>query len=448
MELPAELALSIEDLSKRVTDVHELRYTPTLSVAQKLRHRREGIRLPAPSNFGDDIGDDDDDDAGDDGDDGDDELEEEVGSEPRTASGEWVLRDIDFELARGEALAVVGDAASVSALSRIVTGTTAPTSGRVVYRGRIGLSAEFARQLARRDMIDPPMALRNLARVAGVPRRARKAWYRAAIELLSDARGHGGAIYSEDPAMNVPIAVTFDPFADVLVIDRLPGPSDAAFLQRCAERLQDCLQGGAAAFVACDDVAPLADVCTRAVWLKDGQVARVGETAEVVAAAQEDARARERVASTGPRPFNDDAAILSAGLAGDDVGRDQEPAAAEDVEIVARLETTHADTSVSWRVLLAGPTDGVTSIGETGAARLGAPGSYVFALHLPPSTYEQQVDALSVLADVRVGGRRTVLGRTVHGFRGAPSSTAEPAAARDGLITDWWPAEETEAAPG
>ena len=405
--LPAGVALAVEELGKRNTNVHELRYMPAVSLAARLRSRREGVPVGFAGGFEDD-------------DEEDDEEEEDEEIELSVAPrGEWVLRDVTFAVAAGEAVGLVGDRASIAALMRILAGMTAPTTGRFSYRGRPGLSSEMALRLARREMIDTRVALRTLAALAGVPHRRRKEWMSEVKSLAGGVDGHRLAAGSKAFHINLAIAASVDPSADVLLLDRFPRQADDGLLEHCLERVRRRLAAGAGAVVATPDTQVLEGLCARAVRLEAGQVVATGPAHEIVAARRELKSQPDRTI----KPFNADAALISAALVD---GADR-PARAllhgGPFRALVRLETTHADTQVIWRIRLDGARTAWLSVPEWRTIR--APGEFLVALELPVAEFEEPEYVVAVEVIVRVGARRETLRRVLGRYGVAAATDAE-----------------------
>jgi ABC-type polysaccharide/polyol phosphate transport system ATPase subunit len=430
--LPDEVALSVEDLAKRQTNVHELRYAPTVSLVARLRSRRDGVLQPSSGREADD-------------DELDEEDEDEQESEvEREIESEWPLRGISFTVARGDAVGVVGDRDSVAALVRVLVRMTAPTSGRVVHRGRIGLTSEFARVLARRELAQPRVALRILAALAGVPRRLRKPWTRAAIALITgDSTGRLWNGNAKEMHTRLPIAVSLEPYADILVVDRFPTRAEGAFFERCAERLRQQVANGAAAVVACSDVNVIAELCTSAVWLEDGTVACSGPAPQIVEDLRQTLREAKRGSAVALRAFNADVAIISAEVTTADGHVTHSLRPESDLRVVVRFETAHPDTSVTWRVRLAGPT--TTSIEQRTPTVLDSPGAYLATLRLPRGSYDEGNYEIAVEAAVDRAGQRSAVMRTLRGrFRAEGGFDAESALFDPGsLAAEWTLLEES-----
>jgi ABC-type polysaccharide/polyol phosphate transport system ATPase subunit len=407
VSLDPELALSIESLAKRLTDVHELRYAPTLSLATRLRQRRDGVAGPA-SGAGEDG------DAGDDEDEADEDDGRDGGEVAERIVPEWPLRGVSFTLARGEALGVVGDRDSIDSLTQILVRMTAPTSGRVVYSGRIGLSSEFAKILARREGGQPRQVARTLAALAGVPRRLRKAWLRDVLALMvGDAAPHGWSSDAKHLRNQLPFATALDSFADILVVDRLPGKSDPVFLARCVDRLRERVAGGASAVVAGSDLGLMAELCTDGVWIEKGEIARIGPAADVIAEFRQAMREQKLTADEANHAFNDDVSIVSAEVVSASGRPTDAVGPADELWVAVRFETAHADTSVAWRVVLRGPT--TIAVAQRRPSTLPTRGSYIATLRVPPGSLGDGDYELTVEAAVVRSGKTSTLVRAAPG---------------------------------
>ena len=403
--LPAGVALAAEGLGRRKTDIHEVRYSPVISLGARLRSRRGGLPVGLTTEFVEEDEDDDDDE--------DEDLE--LGLEP---DGDWTVQDVTFAVAPGEALGLVGDRASIVALMRLLVGMTAPTEGYFAYRGRAGLSSEMALLLGRREMQDPSAALRTLASLAGVGRRRRKAWIREVTSLVAGTEGPPGLGGSKAFHVNLAIAVSLDPGADVLFVDRLPRKAGEGLLERCLERIRGRLEAGAAAIIATPETQVVEELCGRAVHLEAGHVARIGPAPDVIEGLRERAQTLpDRVF----RPFSADAAIVSAEL----VDRADRPLRAllhgGPLRVLIRFETVHPDTQVAWRVRLQGSE--LILLGEPEWRTVRAPGAFIVALALPLAELDDSEYEVAVEAIVRVDDRREAIRRLVPGRFGVAEAT-------------------------
>ncbi|MCP9485405.1 MAG: hypothetical protein MSC30_06070 [Gaiellaceae bacterium MAG52_C11] len=306
------LALSVERISKTYSSVHEQRYTPTISLFALLRERRAGdafVLLPELA-----------------GDTDDDEEEDEGPLGPAGEGEESNLSDVSFEVRRGEALWVVADPHPPAlTLARVICGMTAPTSGRVVVRGRVAPSVELARALTTQAKT-PRAVARELASLVGPGRRRHSAYVEAALDLAL-GRPWAAAPTTRAPRQiltRVALAAALDPFSEVLVVDRFPGVGEPDFRERCLERVRERLSAGAAVVVTSDD-ADLVALCGRAIRLQGGTVAPPevqteptepdhGESSLPEPPAAEKTRPEAKNVRVQPvlRAFNELAAILAA----------------------------------------------------------------------------------------------------------------------------------------
>jgi ABC-type polysaccharide/polyol phosphate transport system ATPase subunit len=440
LELEPGVALAARDLSKRTTNIHEIRYAPAVTVAARLRDRLSGGTGRAPVGGVYDsgaVGDDEDDD-----DDGDDDIDDEddltTESAPETATLEWPLRNVDFTLLRGTALGVVGDRDCVDALIRILVRMTAPTEGSIVYRGRIGLSYELARTLARRELGQPRHALRSLASLAGVSRRERSAWMGAGFELITgDPSPRITLANARDIGERVPFAASLDPTANVLVVDRFPLTSDKELFARSLTRLRERLSAGAAAIVASRDTTLISEVCSTAIRLEQGRVVEFGPIAKVIDDFErQQSDSKRRTKATVPA-FNEDVALASAVLETEEGERPELVNADDAPRLKVAFETAQEGTAISWRLILSGPR--LFTLSEPRTMPAARPGPYAATFAIPTSQLETGDYTVVVEARVLTQGRRSILRRQARGRLRADAApdVRTPESDLEGLVAEW-----------
>jgi ABC-2 type transport system ATP-binding protein len=75
------------------------------------------------------------------------------------------------------------------------------------------------------------------------------------------------------------IAIHTDP--DVLLVDEVLAVGDAAFKERCFERIAELRAGGVTILLVSHDVPTVSRVCDRAAWIEAGRVRELGPAQEV-----------------------------------------------------------------------------------------------------------------------------------------------------------------------
>jgi lipopolysaccharide transport system ATP-binding protein len=196
----------------------------------------------------------------------------------------WALRDVSFEVRRGETLGVIGrNGSGKSTLLQIICGTLAPTTGSIAVDGRVGalleLGAGFNPEFTGRENV-----YLN-ATVLGLSRRDIDARF-AAIAAFADIGefiDQPVKTYSSGMYVRLGFAVIANIDADILIIDEALAVGDALFTQKCMRFLRDFQRRGTILFVSHDTSAVL-NLCERAVLLKQGRVMASGPAKEVVEA--------------------------------------------------------------------------------------------------------------------------------------------------------------------
>ncbi len=220
-------------------------------------------------------------------DDLDDEDDEDEDDEPVThpARDVWALRDIDFSLAPGSVLGVIGEnGAGKSTLIRVLGRVTTPTAGMAITRGRI--APDFRVVTAFLDQTKGGVeCIHQVARFCRVPRSVAT----AAIEPIREFTQLGDALelplrtYSTGQRHRLAYALTLCLEPEVLLTDGVLAVGDRPFRLRCMDELTRRVAHGLTVVVATHDTALVHELCTHALLLREGRVDVFGSPAEVVA---------------------------------------------------------------------------------------------------------------------------------------------------------------------
>lgn len=226
-----------------------------------------------------------------------------VGKRYAAGRGEWVwaLRDVSFEMTRGEALAVVGENGSgKSTLLDLLQGTTAPSEGSVSVGGSVvsllELGAGFFVELTGRENAVQAALLRGLPR--GEARRQADAV--GAFCELGDFFDRPVRTYSAGMLMRLGFAVASAVAAPVTLVDEVLAVGDGYFQRRCIDRLVELRDDGTTLIVAAHDLHALRALCRRAVWLRHGRLEALGPAEDVLGRYEEHLRRRGAAEAAAP----------------------------------------------------------------------------------------------------------------------------------------------------
>lgn len=212
------------------------------------------------------------------------------------------LRNVSFELPRGEVLGLVGrNGAGKSTLLQLICGTLSPSSGSVTVHGRIAalleLGAGFNPEFSGRDNV-----YLN-ASILGLSREEIDAQYEEIVEFsgIRDFIEQPVKTYSSGMYMRLAFSIATSVEPQILVIDEALSVGDGAFARKSFDRIMQLRNRGATILFCSHSLYQVEALCTRAIWLENGTVQASGTPAEVVARYQAalDLAAAPAVASAG-----------------------------------------------------------------------------------------------------------------------------------------------------
>lgn len=194
----------------------------------------------------------------------------------------WALRDLSFEVQRGETIGVIGrNGSGKSTLLQMICGTLTPTTGEIWTRGRIAalleLGAGFNPEFTGRENV-----YLN-ASILGLSKRETDERFDdiAAFADIGSFIDQPVKVYSSGMYVRLAFAVAINSTPDILIVDEALAVGDARFQYKCMRRIKDIQNSGAAVLFVSHDVGSVRTLCQRALWLDRGTLRMSGEVAGV-----------------------------------------------------------------------------------------------------------------------------------------------------------------------
>jgi len=221
-----------------------------------------------------------------------------VGDSRRFYREFWALRDIGFEVRRGETLGIVGrNGSGKSTLLQLIAGTLTPTTGEIQVRGRVAALLELGSGF-NSDFTGRENVYLN-ASILGLSKDQIDERYDAITEFaaIGDFIDQPIRNYSSGMVMRLAFSVIAHVDADILIIDEALSVGDAFFTQKCMRFLREFKERGTLLFVS-HDGASITGMCDRTIWLDQGAMRQQGEP-KVVMNAYLEAFIADREGRTG-----------------------------------------------------------------------------------------------------------------------------------------------------
>jgi lipopolysaccharide transport system ATP-binding protein len=194
----------------------------------------------------------------------------------------WVLRDIDLQIRRGEAVGIIGrNGAGKTTLLRLLCGISQPTRGELTVAGRLApilaLGAAFDWEMTGRQNVLIAGAVLGLRR-SEILRRLPSIAEFAAIGPFLDQPVR---LYSSGMRSRLAFAICAHAEADILIVDEALEVGDAAFRRKCLAFMGSFRRRGTLIMVT-HDMEQIRALCDRVIWVDDGGIRAGGGVAEVL----------------------------------------------------------------------------------------------------------------------------------------------------------------------
>jgi ABC-type polysaccharide/polyol phosphate transport system ATPase subunit len=213
----------------------------------------------------------------------------------------WALRDVSFDVERGQTLGLIGpNGSGKSTLLEIVTGILTPTSGRIRTHGRIAalleLGAGFNPEFTGRENVFLNSEIMGLSRVEierNFPRIA-------AFAEIGEFMEQPVKIYSTGMLVRLAFSAAIHVDPEILVVDEALSVGDAIFSNRCVQKFQELKARGVTVLLVSHDLGLVKLLSDKAMLLYQGQALAEGDPNDVVNRYIGLVQEREKPAETAP----------------------------------------------------------------------------------------------------------------------------------------------------
>jgi lipopolysaccharide transport system ATP-binding protein len=195
----------------------------------------------------------------------------------------WALRDVSFDVGRGETVGIVGrNGSGKSTLLQIICGTLTPTAGQIEATGRVAALLELG------SGFNPDFTGRENVYLNGRVLGLTKAQIDARFDAIEEFAGIGDFVnqpvrtYSSGMTVRLAFAVAINVDPEILVIDEALAVGDELFQRKCFSKIQEIRNKGATILFVSHSGSAVVELCDRAILLDDGELLAVGPPKTII----------------------------------------------------------------------------------------------------------------------------------------------------------------------
>jgi lipopolysaccharide transport system ATP-binding protein len=195
----------------------------------------------------------------------------------------WALRDINFDVKKGETVGIVGrNGSGKSTLLQIICGTLTPSQGYVTRDGRLSalleLGSGFNPEFTGRENVYLSAKILGLTKEEVDNRFDKIAGFADIGQFIDSPVKH----YSSGMFARLAFSVSVHVEPEILIVDEILAVGDAAFQRRCLSKFYEIRDRGCTILFVSHDQYQVKSVCERALFLKEGRQVMFGAAPKVI----------------------------------------------------------------------------------------------------------------------------------------------------------------------
>ena len=194
----------------------------------------------------------------------------------------WALKDINFEIKKGEKIGFLGvNGSGKSTLLRLLNGIFPPDRGKITINGRIGaliaVGAGFHPLMTGRENI----YLNGT--ILGMTRREIEKKFLEIVDFaeIGDFIDAPVATYSSGMTVRLGFSIAVHGNVDIMLVDEILAVGDLAFQLKCQKKLSEFRQQGGTFIIVSHNMQVIRNTCDRVLWLEKGNILANGDVYKI-----------------------------------------------------------------------------------------------------------------------------------------------------------------------
>jgi len=194
----------------------------------------------------------------------------------------WALKNINFELKKGEALGIIGQNGSgKTTLLRLINGIFPPDKGKISVRGKMGaliaVGAGFHPHMTGRENIYLNGA------ILGMTKQEMKKRFHEIVDFadIGEFIDAPVATYSSGMTVRLGFSIAIHSNPEILLADEVLAVGDLSFVLKCYRKIAEYREKGGSILLVSHGMQLIRNTCQRIMWIDHGVIKGYGKTSEI-----------------------------------------------------------------------------------------------------------------------------------------------------------------------